>query len=453
MQKAFDVIILGAGTAGLTAMREVRRHTHNFLLIDPGPLGTTCARVGCMPSKALIQMAHDVHRSRLLQKQGILPENNRVDLGQVFTRVRQLRDHFVEPIVRDIEALDEHFLQGHARFTGPHTLSVDGRHQLEAKSIIIATGSRPVVPASWPQDHPAILTTDDFFELERIPTKWAVVGLGPIGLELGQALAFLGLEVYGYDHNKAIGGLADSKLNELACEILQRDIKLGFGYKVDVHDRGGQLELAFGEQTQRVDAVLAAIGRKPNLDQLDLSQTGCELDSKGLPLIDQERLSIRGLPIYLAGDVDKKRTILHEASDEGRIAGYNACHEEPHQQPRRTPLAITFTHPGMATVGRHDSETSATILGKASYEDQGRAKIMSENQGAVHLHVEASTGILLGADLLAPEAEHLAHLLAWSVQKQLTVHDMLQLPIYHPTLEEGLRTALRDAVRQLTHEV
>jgi dihydrolipoamide dehydrogenase len=449
MQKAYDVIILGAGTAGLTAMKEVQRYTKSFLLIDPGPLGTSCARVGCMPSKALIQMAHDIHRSRLLQKQGILPENSQTNLNHVFTRVREFRDHFVEPIVRNVESLGEHFLQGQARFTGPRTIAVDGKHQLEAKSIILATGSRPLVPASWPKDHPSIVTTDDFFELQRLPQKWAVVGLGPIGLELGQALAFLGLDVYGYDRNKTIGGLAGSQLNELACDILQRDMKMHLGESVDIKDRGGQLEVTSGEQIHKVDAVLAAMGRKPNLDELDLSKTGCEFGKDGLPLLDENTLSIQGLPIYLAGDVDKKRPILHEASDDGRIAGYNACHPEPLPIERRTPLAVVFTHPGIATVGQRTAEHGKTVIGKVSYEDQGRAKIMSENQGAVHLHVDASRGVLLGADLLAPEAEHLAHLLAWSVQRRLTVQEMLQLPFYHPTLEEGLRTALRDAARQL----
>ncbi|WP_141731192.1 dihydrolipoyl dehydrogenase [Oligoflexus tunisiensis] len=449
MQKRYDVIIIGAGTAGLAAAKEVSRHTRNFLLIDHGPLGTTCARVGCMPSKALIEMAHAAHRSRSLQTMGIIPGHDEVHVAKVFERVRQLRDHFVQYVVRGIEAWDQNFRQGHARFTGPSTLRVDDRYDLEAKSFIIATGSQPFIPADWPQNHPNILTTDNFFEREHIPQKWAVVGLGPIGLELGQALSFLNLDVHGYDREHRIGGLVNETLNDKAVEILQKDLCLHLGQAVSVEESGGQLLLTAGENKQTVHAVLAALGRKPNVASLELDNTGCTFDAHGLPELDKETLAIKGLPIYMAGDVDRTKTILHEAADEGCVAGYNASHEKPMKIERRTPLTVVFTHPGIASVGRREVENDRIIVGKASYEDQGRAKIMGANQGAVHVYAEATSGRLIGADLIAPEAEHLAHLLAWSVQSQLTVQDMLRLPFYHPTLEEGLRTAVRDACRQL----
>jgi dihydrolipoamide dehydrogenase len=450
MQKRYDVIIIGAGTAGLAAAKEVSRHTRNFLLLDRGPLGTTCARVGCMPSKALIEMAHGVHRSRLLQNMGIIQGYDEVDAARVFARTRQLRDHFVQHVVRGIEAWDQNFRQGHARFIGPSTLRVDERHDLEAKSFIIATGSQPIIPADWPQNHPNIMTTDNFFEREDIPHKWAVVGLGPIGLELGQALSFLNLDVHGYDREQRIGGLTDEALNEKAADIMQRNLCLHRGQPVNVEESEGQLLLTAGDDRHTVHAVLAAMGRKPNLASLDLANTGCTFDAQGMPELDHETLAIRGLPIYMAGDVDRTQTILHEAADEGCVAGYNATHEKPKKIVRRTPLNIVFTHPGIASVGVREAEHDQVVVGKASYEDQGRAKIMGANQGAVHVYVEAASGRLIGADLIAPEAEHLAHLLAWSIQSQLTAQEMLRLPYYHPTLEEGLRTAIRDASRQLS---
>ncbi|HYX32636.1 MAG TPA: dihydrolipoyl dehydrogenase [Oligoflexus sp.] len=450
MQKSFDVIIIGAGSAGLAAAHTVKRHTKTFLLVDQGPLGTTCARVGCMPSKALIEMAHDVHRTRHLQKTGVITGDHQVQVNHVFERVRQFRDKFVQHVVHEMDAWGEHFLQGHARFTGPTTLCIDDKHHIEAKSIILATGSRPILPKEWPQSHPRIVTTDNFFELESIPNRWAIIGLGPIGLELGQALAFLGLDVHGYNTSQDIGGLRGSGLTQLACQIFEKDLSLNFSDPVDVLEHKGQLQVKSGERLQNVDAILAAIGRQPNVDGLDLANTGCSLDKDGMPVLDDHTLAIQGLPIYMAGDVDKKKTILHEATDDGRIAGYNACHDKPWNSERRTPLGIVFTHPGIATVGRRPAVGEKSILGVASYEDQGRAKLMGANQGAIHLHVDAGTGRLLGADMIAPAAEHLAHLVAWLIQNKRTVQDMLHLPFYHPTLEEGLRTALRDAARQWT---
>ncbi len=448
MQKKFDVIIIGAGTAGLAAVKEVKRHTNSFLLIDHGPLGTTCARVGCMPSKALIEMAHDVHRFHILQKSEILTKGSQIDLSTVFNRVRQFRDSFVRHVVGEIESWGDKFLQGHARFTGPNTLCIDDKHQVEAKSIIIATGSQPLLPSGWPHHH-GILTSDNFFDLEQIPQKWAVVGLGPIGLEIGQALAFLGLEVHGYDQSQSIGGLADTPLNDIAREIMQKDMTLNFGNSAEVENIAGKLQLKFGKHSQNFEAILVAVGRKPNLANLDLKKTGCAFDKDGLLLFDEKSMSLPNMPIYLAGDVDKKQMILHEAADDGRIAGYNACHDTGREFERRTPLAIVFTHPGLATVGQRSLDHAETITGKESFEDQGRAKLMQSNQGEVHVHIDSSSGRLIGADLVAPAAEHLAHLLAFSVQSQLTVDDMLRLPFYHPTLEEGLRTALRDAARQM----
>jgi pyruvate/2-oxoglutarate dehydrogenase complex dihydrolipoamide dehydrogenase (E3) component len=167
MQKKFDALILGAGTEGLSALKEVRRHTKDVLMIDPGPLGSTCARVGCMPSKAFVQIAHD---------------------------------------------------------------------------------------------------------------------------------------------------------------IFQRDMKINRGHDASIRDRGEQLDSNFDGNSQHVDAVMAAMGRRPNLDDLDLEQTGCERDEHGEPLMDESSHALRGLPTYMAGDVDMKRQLLHEAFGEGRMAGYHACH-------------------------------------------------------------------------------------------------------------------------------
>jgi dihydrolipoamide dehydrogenase len=158
------------------------------------------------------------------------------------------------------------------------------------------------------------------------------------------------------------------------------------------------------------------------------------------------------LPIFVAGDVAAYRPMLHEAADEGMIAGINAArYPDVRAQVRRTPLEIVFTSPNIALVGANHCELDPadTAVGCVSYADQGRARVMHENTGIVRIYARKGSGVLLGAEMFGPRVEHTAHLLAWAVQCGLTAEAALAMPIYHPVIEEGIRTALRDLCAQL----
>jgi glutaredoxin len=186
--KKVDVAIIGAGTAGLSARREVEKITNSYVVIDDGPLGTTCARVGCMPSKVLIQVADDFHRRGKLSEEGILGgEKLTVDSKQVMKHVRKLRDRFVRSVLQGHESWRaEHLIRGRATFTSKNTLKV-GEETIEAKSIIIGSGSRPIIPPAWQKYKKYLIDTDQFFELEDLPKEIGLVGLGVIGIELGSS--------------------------------------------------------------------------------------------------------------------------------------------------------------------------------------------------------------------------------------------------------------------------
>ena len=201
-------------------------------------------------------------------------------------------------------------------------------------------------------------------------------------------------------------------------------------------------------QTVRVDYVLAATGRTPNVHRLGLETTGIALDQRGVPLYDAYTLQCGDSHIFIAGDANADLPLLHEAADEGRIAGENAA-RFPAVQPgeRRTPIAVVFSDPQMAVVGTPFRELDADriVAGVVSFEDQGRSRVMLRNQGLLHVYVDIESGRLRGAEMIGPDAEHIAHLLAWVIQLGQTVEGVLALPFYHPVVEEGLRTALRDA--------
>lgn len=450
MSEMLDAVIIGGGTAGLAALREVRKRTDRYLLVNDGPWGTTCARVGCMPSKMLIEAANAFEARRKLDTFGIRGGDAlRVDMPAVLARVRELRDDFVSGTLKSTHD-DERVISGRGRLLDAHRVEVNG--QVHAtRSIVIATGSRPTVPEPWLAFGDRILTTDTLFEQPTLGPRMAVIGLGPLGVEMAQALARLGVEVTAFGTQKAVAGLTDPELNDTMLKLLQAEFTVSIGDDVELREVAGGIEVRNGSTTVVVDQVLAAMGRRPNLEHLGLDTLGVELDDKGLPPIDPRSLQIGDLPVFVAGDADGDRSLLHEAADEGHIAGLNAVSPEPRGFRRRTRLAITFCQPQAAVVGRRHAalKDEDVVTGRVDFARQGRARVAQSAAGRLHVYAERSTGKLLGAELCAPAGEHMAHLLALAIGQELTVQEMLGMPFYHPVLEEGLRTALRDAASHL----
>ena len=272
-----------------------------------------------------------------------------------------------------------------------------------------------------------------------MPKSVAVIGPGIVGLELGQALHRLGVRVAVLGRGGHLGPLSDPEI--LACAIAT--FKSEF-----VLEPGPQGTLT----TEHFDFVLAATGRIPNVSDLGLDNTTLKLDAKGVPSFDpattRTAIAQGSSPIFIAGDASDFIPLLHEAADEGRIAGDNAARVAQGRQVehgvRRAPIGVVFTDPQIAIVGGgfHSMKPDTLATGQVSFEDQGRARILLRNRGLLNAYGDPATGRFLGAEMLAPAAEHLAHLLAWALQNEMTVAQMIRMPFYHPVFEEGLRTAL-----------
>lgn len=448
--RTYKLVVIGAGTAGLTALDEARRVTDEVLLINDGPYGTTCARVGCMPSKALLAVAHGFHARHFLQKTGVHGVDGlSVDVPAVMRHVRQLRDRFVAGPIRKAKP-GEHSIAGRPRFIEAHTLEINGE-TIRTEATVIATGTRPVLPESWKQLGERVVTTDEFFELRNFGRRVAVIGLGPIGVELGQALGQLGLEVHGFSRGSHVGGLSDPEVSAALIKALEAHMQLHLEVEVDLEQAGNAICVKAEDRQVEVDCVLAALGRQPNLEGLGLENLGVSLDDRGLPEFNARTLQIGDLPVFLAGDVNNVRPLLHEAADDGRVAAYHALHPDAERLARRAPLAIVFTEPNAARVGASWKELpkEGVITGKADFGKQARALMEGKNQGWLHIYADASNGGLLGAEMAIPEGEHLAHLLAWALQQKLNLDQLLQMPFYHPVVAEGLRSALQNARKQL----
>src|SRR5690606_34898098 len=239
---------------------------------------------------------------------------------------------FVAGAVADTERFPaERRLMGHARFIGPTTVRVGEALVLDAKTIVIATGSSPVVPPVFDAVRARVRTSDEIFELSRVPASLAVVGTGIIGLELGQALRRLGAEVTFLDLSEKVGPLTDPALQRYVRTQLQRTMKLELGVKVtSAAPAGAGVRLGWkspeGEERDgEFEEVLVAAGRRPNLADLDIARTGLPRADGGMPPWDPQTAQCGDSPIFLAGDVSGQAPLLHEAIDEGRIAGENAA--------------------------------------------------------------------------------------------------------------------------------
>ena len=310
-----DVAIIGAGSAGLAARRAVVAHGASVVLIEDGPYGTTCARVGCMPSKLLIAAADVAHEVAGAGRFGVRVGEVRVDGAAVLQRVRDERDRFVGFVVDSVEALpaDER-LRGRARFLAPTTLAVGDDLRVEARAVVIATGSSPTVPPSLDAVRDRALVNDDIFALTTLPASLAVVGTGIVGLEIGQAMHRLGVRTAFFSHSERLGPLTDPEVHAVAARVFGAELELhpnaalssvpdGDGVLLRWQERNGQVRQA------HFDAVLAATGRRPNLADLGLEQTRVALDERGVPRFDPRTMQCGDAPLFLAAIASASRPV------------------------------------------------------------------------------------------------------------------------------------------------
>ncbi len=457
-ERRVDVAVIGAGTAGMSARREAERAGKTVVMIEDGPYGTTCARVGCMPSKLLIaaaDLAHDIGNAEAF---GVKSGSLEIDGRAVLERVRRERDRFVGFVVDAVDHLaPAQKLRGRARFLAPNVLEVDDHTRVAAGAVVIATGSRPILPPTIATVGDRLVTSDGIFELDDLPSSAAVVGTGIIGLELGQALSRLGVRTAFFSRSDRLAQSTDPEVRKVVREVLSRELDLKLEVEVEAEAAGDGCCVRWrsadgAEAEERFDLVVAAAGRRPNVDGLGLENCGIELDPRGVPVFDRRTMQCSAAPIFIAGDVAADRPLLHEASDEGHIAGANAARfPDVRAQVRRVPLSVTFTDPQIAIAGHayRELDPARIEIGEVRYEDQGRARVMGKNAGIVRLYADRECGTLLGAEMFGPRVENTSHLLAWAIQSQLSVGRVLDMPFYHPVVEEGIRTALRDLCGKL----
>ena len=457
-----SVAIIGAGTAGQNAFRQASKIKDDVVIINEGFWTTTCIAVGCMPSKLLIAAADRAHDANHSAEFGI-HATAQIDGKRVMERVRDERSHFASYIKKQVDSWPEHKkIDGRARINEQGLIEVNDE-LIAAEQIIVATGSSPFIPDGWADKlGDTMLTSDSVFELEDLPKTMAVVGAGAIGLELAQAFTRLGVEVTLLNPAKQVAGLKDDDINNKAMDCLSHELTMHLGSEItDVGttaDEGNKsafirYEDSAGESQQwQGEYVLVATGRRNNIKQLGVENLGVELDDKNRPKnLSKKTGQIGDLNVYIVGDANANIPLLHVASDEGYSAGSMVCEntEAAYIRPPATPFSIVFCSPQIVNVGmslpeiQKDSELEF-VIGSVSFDNQGRSRVMGVNCGLLHIYGCKKTDRILGASMVGPDAEYIGHILATAITNDLSIKDMLDTPFYHPTILEGLRTALRD---------
>lgn len=443
----YDVIVIGGGTAGLGAYRKAKALGKKALIIEGYDFVTTCANVGCMPSKLLIAAAdnmEEIHKSSLF---GIEVSDVKINNEVLWKRIRIERDRFVGFVKKGANNIDESDrMIGFAKFTKPHEIEVNSK-KLTSSVFVIATGSRPIYLDIFKDIKNEVLTNENIFELENVPSSIAVFGAGVIGLELGFALKNLGAKVQLFSKGKNLLRL-NSDINEYLVKHIQSQMDFEYEHGVTkIEKENGGYRLYWADKNQWFEKILVAIGRKANIDNIGLENW---IQGNVLSMFDRNTMQIGSYPVFLAGDVNNDVTLLHEAAKEGVIAGENAAnYPEVKTYKRNVGLGVVFSSPQIMQVGKTVDLPENIIKGTVSFEDQGRSRVMLKNKGMLNVYFDRSTHLLTGAEMIGPSAEHVAHMLAWLIEKNTTLEEILEFPFYHPVIEEGVRTAIRDAATKV----
>jgi pyruvate/2-oxoglutarate dehydrogenase complex dihydrolipoamide dehydrogenase (E3) component len=450
-----DVAVIGGGAAGLSAAQTAAATGRKTLLVERGRLGGECTWNGCVPSKALIEVARLRHEMRRAERFGISAGAVAVDFGAAMRHVRGVVNAIAS--YEDTEHLRRTgivVVAGQARVVAPTTLEIDGR-RVDAARIIVCTGSRPAVPPIPGLDKVSFLTNETLFELTVQPGRLAILGAGPIGLEMAQAFARLGTVVTVLDMVDSFLPREDPEIAAVARGLLEDEgIRLLLGVEVDGVERDGDgitLAVRPGGSVQRVDvdAVLVAAGRTPGVAGLGLEDVGVDVTRIGIAVDAHMRTSVHS--IYAAGDVTGIMPFTHVAAYQGRVAAQHAVTGRGSADHRVVPW-ITFTDPEIAHVGltepeaqqRHRDVRVATL----PYTAIDRAVIQRQVRGLVKVVTvpkpllgHRGGGEVVGAHIIGPGAGDLIHEFALAMQTRAFAGRLAQTIHAYPSMAMGVQQA------------
>jgi pyruvate/2-oxoglutarate dehydrogenase complex dihydrolipoamide dehydrogenase (E3) component len=454
---AFDLAVIGGGTAGLVAAQTAAAGKRRVLLISEGPLGGECTWNGCVPSKALIEAASVRHTAADAQRFGIHFGDVRVDFAAVMDHVGDIIDQIARyEDEGHLEAAGIVVRRGRASLLDATTLQV-GEDRYSADRVVICTGSRPAIPAIDRLDTVPFLTNETIFALREQPRRLVVLGAGAVGLELAQAFARLGTAVDVIDVAPVFLPHEDPDIAALMRRVLEsegirfhlgakplRVTRVASGVEVTVGDAGGERAVA-GDQ------LLVATGRAANVENLGLERAGVSVGERGIVIDTHLRTSVSG--IFAAGDVTGTLPFTHVAAYQGRLAAHNAFERQQAASYRVIPWVL-FTDPEIAHVGLTEPEArrahgDSVRVAKLPFAAVDRAVITRRPRGLIKVIAggrpllgHAGGGTILGAHIAGPGAGELIHEFVVGMQVRAFSGRLAQAIHAYPTMSVGVQQAV-----------
>ena len=456
-EDSYDVVFIGGGPGGyIGAIKAAQLGLKVACVEKRGTLGGTCLNVGCIPSKALLHSSHLYHEAAHgMARHGIKVGSVELDLDAMMDH----KDDVVESLTKGIEGLFKKnkvtYRVGHGSIAGPGKVTVKladgGEETLEAKNIVIATGSESTPLPGVEVDEKRIVSSTGALELEKVPEHLVVIGGGYIGLEMGAVWQRLGAKVTVVEFLDRVTPGMDGEVSKQFQRILE---KQGIAFKLStkvtgVDSKGKKLKVTVepakgGEaETIACDIVLVAIGRRPFTQGLGLETVGIEPDKRGMIEVDDHfRTSADG--IYAIGDVIRGPMLAHKAEEEGVALAELLAGQKPHIDYNKIP-GVVYTAPEVAAIGRTEEQLKEAEIkyktGKFPFLANSRARAVGQTDGFVKILADAETDEILGCHIIGADAGTMIGEVAVAMEFGASAEDLARTSHAHPTLEEAIKEA------------
>ena len=449
----FDVVVIGGGAAGLTAAGIVASFGAKTLLVEGEKLGGDCTWTGCIPSKTLLKAAKVAHERRHASRYGLADADPPIDSRALMAHVRDVRrgvyEHADAPPI--FEAMGIDVRAGRARFVDPHTIAITrtsgADERVRGRFFIVATGGRPQLAKIAGIEEVSYLTSASIFELEELPKRLIVLGGGPIGCEIAQALSRLGAETTLVQRGGHLLPKDDPELSGMLLRQLEAE---GVDVVVEAEAKrvakdGDAIRMTLAvkgaERTIVADALLVAIGRRPNVEGLDLEKAGISFGEKGIVVDDRCRTSARH--VFACGDVTGRYQLTHMSEHMAKVAATNIMLKLPSRIDTRHVPWCTFTDPEFAHVGASEADLrksgAAFDVYRFPYEKIDRAVTDGSAMGVLKVFATRGSGKILGATILGESAGDLICELAVAMRNGVTLRRLADTIHPYPTLGLGVR--------------
>lgn len=458
-----DVLVVGSGPGGYVAAIRAAQMGKSVTIVDKAEIGGVCLNRGCIPSKALISAAEKYQEMNHNADIGITADNIQVDFGKVQTWKQSVVNKLTGGVGALLKGNKIDILQGEAFFIEENVVSISNEEEgkrLKFNECIIATGSRPVELGAFPFGE-RILSSTGALALEEIPENLVVIGGGYIGIELGQTYAKFGSKVTILEGSDTILPGFEKELSRFVQRNLKKlnvDIVTNAMAKASkVEDNQVTVTYSVGDEEKEItaDYVLVTVGRRPNTNDMGLENIGVKMSDRGLIEVDEQcRTSISH--IYAIGDIVPGPALAHKASYEGKVAA-EAIAGKPSAVDYKVLPEVVFSDPEIASVGLNETkakeEGREIVTNKFNYAANGRALSLNKGEGFVKIVADKDSGLVLGAQIVGPEASNLIAELGLAIEMGATLEDIALTIHAHPTLGEIVMEAAEGALGLGVHQM